>query len=88
MRHMIQELWMAKSKDELLAEMDRVCAAYPELKSWISNKQKGWLLARLAREQSKIPIQWWTYARKHTGICESSHFEDNNFTDRKISLLK
>lgn len=87
MRHRMQELWMAKSKDELLTEMDRVCATYPELKSWISNKQKGWVLAGLAREQSKIPIQWWTYARKHTGICESSHFEDNNFTGRKISLL-
>jgi hypothetical protein len=36
----IQELWMAKSKDELLEEMNRVCMAYPELKSWISNKQK------------------------------------------------
>ena len=81
----MQELWMAK--DELLTKMDRVRAAYPELKSWIGNKQKEWVLAGLAREQSKIPIQWRTSARKHTGNCESSHLEDNNFTAWKISLL-
>jgi hypothetical protein len=44
----MQELWMAK--DELLTKMDRVRAAYPELKSWIGNKQKEWVLAGLARK--------------------------------------
>jgi hypothetical protein len=36
---------------------------------------------------SKIPIQDWQYAPKHTGISESSHFQDNNFTGPKLSLL-
>jgi len=38
-------------------------------------------------EQSKIPIKWWTFARDHTEISESSHFQDNNYTGRKQSLL-
>jgi hypothetical protein len=60
--------------------MDCICKEYPELKSWIKSKKKGWILAGLAHEQSKIPIKWWTYAHNHTGIGESSHFQDNNFT--------
>ena len=60
--------------------MDRISKEYPELKSWIRSKKQGWILAGLTHEQSKIPIKWWTYARDHTGISESSHFQDNNFT--------
>jgi hypothetical protein len=67
--------------------MDTICEEYPELRSWILNKKKGWVLGGLSREQSKIPYKWWLYAREHTGINEGSHFQDNNFTGRNISLL-
>jgi len=33
--------------------------------------------------QSKIAIKW-TYARDHTGIGESSHFQDNNFWEQLL----
>ncbi|PGG95215.1 hypothetical protein AJ80_10003 [Polytolypa hystricis UAMH7299] len=32
-------------------------------------------------------MTWRTYARKHTGISESSHFADNEFIGRKQTLL-
>jgi hypothetical protein len=87
MKHEIHQLWNKQSKKGVLEEMDRISKAYPELKSWIKSKKKGWILAGLTPEQSKIPIKWWIYSRDHTGIGESSHFQDNNFTGRKISLL-
>ncbi len=87
MKHEIHQLWNKKSKLDLLKEMDSISKTYPELKSWIKSKKKGWILAGLTPEQSKISIKWWIYACDHTGISESSHFQDNNFTGRKISLL-
>ncbi len=87
MKHKIHELWNMNSIGKVLEKMQSISKEYPELKSWIKSKQKGWILAGLTSEQSKIPIQWWTYARHHTGLAESSHFQDNNFTGRKLSLL-
>ena len=45
------------------------------------------MLAALTKEHSKIPLQWWDIALKHTGLAESSHFQDNNWTGRKLTLL-
>jgi hypothetical protein len=87
MKHKIHQIWNLKSKQELLDKMQSISKEYPELKSWIKSKQKDWILAGLTAEQSKVPIKWWIYAHDHTGIGESSHFQDNNFTGRKISLL-
>ncbi len=87
MKHHIHQLWGVNSRKKLLKKMDSICETYPELTSWIDNKRTGWILAGLTPEQSKVPIKWWMYARDHTGISESSHFQDNNFTGRKISLL-
>ena len=50
-------------------------------------QKKSWILSGLTPEQSKIPIKWWTFARDQTGISESSHFQDNNYTGREQSLL-
>ncbi len=86
-KHSIHQLWNMNSKQELLKQMDSISTTYPELKSWINSKKKRWILSGLTPEQSKVPIKWWIYARDHTGISESSHFQDNNFTGRKISFL-
>lgn len=67
--------------------MDSICQVYPELERWINNKRADWIIAGLARSESRIAPEYWTFARKHTGISESSHFSDNNFTGRKTSLL-
>ena len=54
---------------------------------WLDRKQKAWILGGLCPGVSKIPILWWDMARKHTGLSESSHFQDNNVTGRKNNLL-
>ena len=87
MRHRILQLWDTPSKQQLLEQMQSICSVYPELSSWLQSKKKNWILSGLTPEESKIPVRWWTYARDHTAISESSHFQDNNFTGRKISLL-
>lgn len=87
LKHGIHQLWEAGSKAELLYLMDCICKEYPELQSWVKNKKTDWILGGLSREQSKIPFKWWVCARKHTGLNEGSHFQDNNFTGRKISML-
>lgn len=87
MRHRILQLWNMPTKSQLLEQMQSICSVYPELSSWLQSKKKNWILSGLTPEESKIPIKWWMYARDHTGISESSHFQDNNFTGRKISIL-
>jgi hypothetical protein len=88
MKHIIHGLlWTAESKTQLLENMDRICETWPELKSFVKNKKVPWIMSGLCKGESKIPPQWWDFARKHTGISESSHFQDNNFTGRKTSLV-
>jgi hypothetical protein len=82
-----QLLFGANSRLEIDAHMRAICLEYPELKQWMLNKKPRWLLAGLTRSESKVPFKYWLQARKHTGIGESSHFQDNNFTGRKTSML-
>jgi hypothetical protein len=82
-----QLLFGANSKVEIDAHMQSICIEYPELKQWILNKKPRWLLAGLTRSESKVPYSSWLRARKHTGVGESSHFQDNNFTGRRTSML-
>jgi hypothetical protein len=87
-RHELPErLWTAESKTELLGRMASICQEYPELTTWIRSKQALWIISGLTKGESKVPFEYWIYARKHTGISESSHFKDNNFAGRKTSLL-
>ena len=86
-RHIINQIWHEATLEALLERMDSICTLYPELKSWINSKKADWILAGLTTEQTKVPYHWWVYARKHLGIGESSHFSDNNYTGRNISLL-
>jgi hypothetical protein len=86
-RYIIEQIWEAETEQKLTARMQSICTLHPELTSWINNKKKTWILAGLAKEKSKVPHKWWAYARKHTGIGESSHFQDNNFTGRKLCVL-
>jgi hypothetical protein len=83
----IMQLWETESIHNLLARMDFMINVYPELATWLKSKRKDWILAGLSREKSKVPFEWWTFARSHTGISESSHFADNNFTGRQLSVL-
>lgn len=85
--YIAQEIWDSSTIDVLLQYIESICQAHSELKSWIINKRSSWILADLSKERFKISHQWWTYARKHSEISESSHFQDNNFTRRNISLL-
>ena len=77
----------AKNRGEVAKCMHGMCLAYPELKSWLVNKQPQWLLSGIAQAESRILPEYWLAARKHTGNSESSHFQENNFTGRKVSLL-
>ena len=84
---LLNNIFTCESGDAIATYMRGICTVYPELRPWILNKQPDWLITRLARSASKIPIAYWTFARKHTGNSESSHFQENNFTGRKTSLL-
>jgi hypothetical protein len=66
--------------------MQSICELYPELRTWILNKQPQWLIGGLCQAESKIPIEDWILAKKHTGDSESSHFQENNFTGRGLTL--
>lgn len=81
-------LFNSNSRAELDSQMDEICRAYPELMAWIRGKQgKRWIRAALSGQETKIPIEWWMNARKHTGLNESSHFSDNNFAGRKNTII-
>lgn len=86
-RYSLNQIWEEQTLGQLTRRMDSICILHPELKGWINNKRKPWILAGLTTEQSKVPYEWWLHARKHTSLGESSHFADNNFTGRSISLL-
>ena len=76
-------LWQSQSRLELEKNMDSICSAYPELTNWVNNKRKPWIIAGLCHEVSKIPPEWRSKAPKETGLGESSHFADNNYSGRK-----
>lgn len=80
-------LWNVDSLAELYDGMDSICRAHPKLTSWVCSKKKDWIAAGLCLEASKIPPNQWILAHKHTGIGESSHFEDNNIAGRRNTLL-
>ena len=86
-RYKINKIWYEDTVTSVIQRIDSISTLYPKLKSWINSKKADWILAGLTTEQSKVPYDWWTFARKHTGIGESSHFTDNNYSGRKISLL-
>ncbi|PYH88476.1 hypothetical protein BO71DRAFT_136463 [Aspergillus ellipticus CBS 707.79] len=86
-KYKIRGLWEASTTQEILEHIQCLSTEYPELKHWLENKKPPWILSGLAAELSKIPYLDWIYARKHTGLSESSHFQDNNYTGRKLSLL-
>jgi hypothetical protein len=83
----LNNIFAADTREQLSANMLSIYQLYPQIKSWIVNKQPQWLLCGLTRSESKVPIAYWTFARKHTSNGESSHFQKNNFTGRKTSLL-
>lgn len=84
---LLQKIFGAESKEEIAVCMRGICAVYPELRSWLVHKQPQWLISGIAQAESKIAPEFWLNARKHTGNSESSHFQENNFTGRKVSLL-
>jgi hypothetical protein len=84
---LLDQLFACETSDQIAERMLSICQTYPDLKTWILNKQPTWLMAGLAKSASKVPIAYWHFARKHTGNSESSHFQENNFTGRKTSLL-
>lgn len=89
-KHALENIWNARSYDEVMTKMESLKNIYPEdakLHHWLDRKRKAWILGGLCPGVSKIPILWWDMARKHTGLSESSHFQDNNVTGRKNNLL-
>lgn len=87
-RHtVLNDLFGGSTRAALLDNMRSICRQYPDLKRWIRHKQAHWLVSGLAHSESKVPIEYWTIARKHTGLCESSHFQENNYVGRKTSML-
>lgn len=86
-RPIIGEIWDFQDSESLERELVKIYTKYPELKNWCKNKMADWILAGLAKDRSRIPGIWWDYARKHSGLSESSHFQENNFTGRKLNLL-
>ncbi|KAJ5081543.1 hypothetical protein NUU61_009807 [Penicillium alfredii] len=83
----INYIWEADSKQAVLSLMEAMISQFPETESWVKNKQVDWILSSITPEASKIPIHWWIQAPHHTGICESSHFVDNEAVGRKQALL-
>ncbi|OJD12483.1 hypothetical protein ACJ73_09344, partial [Blastomyces percursus] len=85
--HLVAQIWDMNNKRDILEQMDTMAKLWPELKTWLNSKRKDWILSALTLEQSRISADWWTFARNHTGITESSHFADNEFVGRKQTLL-
>lgn len=85
----VRLIWEARSRDEVIEKIRSFQSIFhdPKLDRWLNHKLTPWILAGLCIGQSKIPSKWWLIARQHTNIGESSHFQDNNFTGRKLSLL-
>ena len=61
-RYIIEQIWQVETEQTLMAHMQSICTLHPELTSWINNKKTTWILARLAKEKSKVPHKWWAYA--------------------------
>ena len=74
------------TRSALAAHMHSMCTLYPELRTWIINKQPQWLLSGICQSESRVAIEDWTLAKKHTGDSESSHFQENNFIGRGRSI--
>jgi hypothetical protein len=87
LKDQIPHMWNASTKAELIRQMNHTCDAYPELANFIRNKQQDWILAGLAQEESKVPLDWWDYAHNETSIGESGHFLDSEYVGRKLPLL-
>jgi hypothetical protein len=86
----IYKLWNSSSRDELLGKVDSILQLFPgdKLKRWLQHKtSKPWILGALCPGQSKMDYEHWRLVSKQTNISESSHFQDNNATGRKLSLL-
>jgi hypothetical protein len=83
----IPKLFQSRNRAELNQNVESICRTYPELKSWIVSKLPSWLISGLVKSESKIDILYWTECRKHTGLSESSHFQENNFTGRGTNML-
>ena len=84
---MLHLLWEAGSITEYRKHIKELCTTYPELESWFKAKQKPWIVSALIQSESRVPGISWVYARKNTNLAESTHFEDNNATGRKLTLL-
>ena len=87
-RHIVlNKIFGPDSREEILENMRSICQMYPELTRWVNHKKPRWLMSGLAQSESKVPIEYFTIARKHTGLSESSHFQENHRIGRKISML-
>lgn len=83
----VMQMWDIEDAYEFEQRIQELMDTHPRLKTWLQNKLKPWILAGLVREKSHILKFWWLFARSHTGLTESSHFTDNNFTGRQLSFL-
>ena len=83
----LNQLWEAETYEEYVERIQSLCRQYPDLRSWLRGKQKGWIASGLVRRLSKIPGTYWGYARKNTNIAEVTHAEDNNATGRGLTVL-
>jgi hypothetical protein len=89
-KHLIHYLWDSTSRDQLLNKANTILETIPNqsLKNGLNIRyQRHGILGALCQGQSKIDFQDWNLVRQHTNISESSHFQDNNFTGRRLSLL-
>lgn len=86
----LENVWNSTSKENAIDKINALKDLHPDdtkLHCFLNRKLKSWILGGLCLGASKIPHQYWSLARKHTGISESSHFQDNNYTGRKNNLL-
>jgi hypothetical protein len=77
----------AKSLAEFHGYLNEAIRNFPETAHWFKTKLTPWILAAFTKEASRIPIDWWLAAPHHTGICEASHFIDNEAVGRRLTLL-
>ena len=79
----IDLIWQADSKAEVLSLMGQAVRAWPETKSWFNGKCQDGILPAFTAEISKISVVPYMDAPQHAGMSESSHYADIEAVGRK-----
>ena len=86
-RYLINQIWNALNKKIVIERMQFVISKKFKFRHLLNDKQNSWILIDLINETSHMKFEYYINARKHDEHTKFSHYQDNNATNRQISLL-